>query len=274
MRKRLCTSAVLLGLGLLTGLGAGREPVLARADKPKTLSPTRDKMVLLTDGKSHYIAVVPFEREADSLFYGDGKRFFALTIQGGGAQGRERFNVVFSDPRYYIQFTQKSDLTMQNGKYTVTCGSSETALSVVPEAQAKPLLAAASFEPTPRKWQAYALARSSAGVYYYVDHNYIDRRSADAGDKTSGRNFRLFIGPKGNLKLQKMTNIVSDSEGDVFSTKTGSMRLVIGKKEPSWIEKGKSKTLLPVPIDENLPMIYTELGVYAGERLGTPCDDL
>lgn len=266
MRKRLCTSVALLGLGLSVGP--------AQADKPSSLSPARDKMVLLTDGKSHYIAVIPFERGTDTFFYGDGKRFYSVAIQGGGAQGRERFNVVFSDPRYYIQFTQKSDLTMKDGKYSVTCGSTETVLTVVPEAQAKPLLAAAQFEPTLRKWQAYALARNSAGVYYYVDHNYIDRRAADADAKTGGRNFRLFIGPKGNLKLQKMTNIVSDSEGDVFSTKTGSMRLVIGKKEPSWIEKGKPKALLPVPIDENLPMIYTELGVYAGERLGTPCDDL
>jgi hypothetical protein len=28
-----------------------------------------------------------------------------------------------------------------------------------------------------------------------------------------------------------------------------------------------------VPITENLPMIYNELGVYSGARLGTPCDD-
>jgi hypothetical protein len=262
-----------LGLGLGLALGALCLPAVA-AEKAPLLSPNRDKLVLLTDGKSHYVALVPFERDANSLFYGDGKRFFAVPIQGGGAQGRERFNVTFSDPRYYIQFTQKSDLSMQGGKYTVTCGQSETALTVVPDAQAKPLLAAATFEPTPRKWQAYALARNSAGIYYYVDHSYIDRRAEGAEAKQASRNFRLFIGPKGNLKLQKMTNIVSDSEGDVFSTKTGSMRLVIGKKEPTWIEKGKTKSLLPVPIDENLPMIYTELGVYAGERLGTPCDDL
>ncbi len=278
MRERLRIRSARLGLGLgfglVFGLWASAELSPAQADKPRALSPVRDKMVLLTDGKSHYIAVVPFERDENSLFYGDGKRFFAVPIQGGGSQGRERFNVIFSDPRYYIQFTQKSDLSMQDGKYAVTCGKTETALTVVPEAQAKPMLAAASFEATPRKWQAYALARNSAGVYYYVDHNYIDRRASDADAKLSGRNFRLFIGPKGNLKLQKMTNIVSDSEGDVFSTKTGSMRLVIGKKEPTWIEKGKTKALLPVPVDENLSMIYTELGVYAGERLGTPCDDL
>ena len=262
-----------LGLGLAFSATTWLAPPCAQAQKTQTVSPAIDKMVLLTDGKSHYIAVVPFDRSADTLFYGDGKRFFSVPIQGGGAQGRERFNVTFVDPRYYIQFTQKSDLSMHDGKYTVTCGKTETALTVVADAQAKPMLKAASFEKSPRKWQAYALARNNAGVYYYVDHNYIDRRGGDGDDK-AGRNFRLFIGPKGNLKLQKMTNIVSDSEGDVFSTKTGSMRMVLGKKEPTWIQKGKPSTLLSVPIDENMSMIYTELGVYAGERLGTPCDDL
>jgi len=28
-----------------------------------------------------------------------------------------------------------------------------------------------------------------------------------------------------------------------------------------------------VPVEENLPLIYNELGVYTGARLGTPCDD-
>jgi hypothetical protein len=28
------------------------------------------------------------------------------------------------------------------------------------------------------------------------------------------------------------------------------------------------------PIEDNRVFIYTDLGVYAGQRLGTPCDDL
>ena len=47
------------------------------------------------------------------------------------------------------------------------------------------------------------------------------------------------------------------------------MRMVLGKKGAGLIQKGKHQHLLPVPVDENLAMIYTELGVYAGERLGT-----
>jgi hypothetical protein len=32
--------------------------------------------------------------------------------------------------------------------------------------------------------------------------------------------------------------------------------------------------LISLPLDDNRVLIYTDLGVYAGQRLGTPCDDL
>ena len=127
------------------------------------------------------------------------------------------------------------------------------------------MLETARFEKSPRKTSAYALARDDGGRYFFVDRGRTDE---------TAKNFRLFVGPKGNLKQQKMTNVVSDSEGDVFATKTGSLRLILGKNEGSWIEKGKPKKLVLVPVEDNVRMIYTELGVYAGERMGTPCDDL
>jgi hypothetical protein len=49
---------------------------------------------------------------------------------------------------------------------------------------------------------------------------------------------------------------------------------VLNKSETMWM-KGKAQTkLIFLPVEANVPMIYTELGVYAGEKLGTPCDDL
>ena len=32
--------------------------------------------------------------------------------------------------------------------------------------------------------------------------------------------------------------------------------------------------LTPVPADQNVEMIFNDLGVYKNMRLGTPCDDL
>ena len=86
--------------------------------------------------------------------------------------------------------------------------------------------------------------------------------------------FRLFAGPKGNLKPLKMTNVVSDSEGEIFSTRTGSLRLVLNKDDYAWVNGKEHLKLVPVPIEDNHVLIYTDLGVYTGQRLGTPCDDL
>ena len=89
------------------------------------------------------------------------------------------------------------------------------------------------------------------------------------------KSFRVHVGPKGGLKLQQMKDIISDSEGQIFSTKKGELRLVVDKgQSPVWIEGAKKKVeLRPVPVTENLPLIYNELGVYTGARLGNPCDD-
>ena len=82
------------------------------------------------------------------------------------------------------------------------------------------------------------------------------------------------------MKRMPMTNIVRDSEGDVFSTRTGSLRLVLGgkqtrgtpdRKSASWFRGRHHTELTVVPIHSNLQVIYADLGVYAGP-LGTPCD--
>ena len=84
------------------------------------------------------------------------------------------------------------------------------------------------------------------------------------------------MGPKGNMKLQKMTNVVSDSQGEIFSTKTGDLRLIVGPggTQSTWVKGAARTSLLAVPVQENLRMIWTELGVYAGEKRSNPCDDL
>jgi hypothetical protein len=241
-------------------------PLAARADDaPLKLDPAaRDKLLLLTDGKNHYVAVVPNSSEDNVLFYGDGKRFYSVPVQGYSGQEGKEFSYVFVDPRVPWNGDAR-EVAWKGKKYTVACGEQKSTLTPVPTETAQPLLAAATFLPSPRKWAAYGLARDNQGRYYYVDHG----RTPE-----TAKNFRLWVGPRGNLKQQKMTNVVSDSEGDVFSTKTGSLRLILGRRESSWIVAGKVTPLLVVPVEDNVRMIYTELGVYTGEALGTPCDDL
>ena len=71
-----------------------------------------------------------------------------------------------------------------------------------------------------------------------------------------------------------LTYVAFDTQGDIFSTKTGELRLVSSATEGAWIQ-GKTRTKLTiVPIEDNHILVYTDLGVYSGEKLGTPCDDL
>jgi hypothetical protein len=254
-------------------LAALLSPALAAADASPPDPTAREKLALCTDGKSHYVAIGPHERLSTQLYYGDGKKFVIVPADPSGMMSGDWF----PDPRFWSRTNNSSfrgldlrtfshvDLDAAKKRCAVVCGERTTAYSLVEPEQARPLLAAAAFEPNPRKWFPYALARDERGTYYYVDHG---------GTAETEKSFRLFVGAKGALKLQKMTNVVSDSEGDIFSTKSGSLRMILGKGQSTWIQGKKSTPLLPVPVGENLHMIYNELGIYTGEHLGTPCDDV
>ena len=84
--------------------------------------------------------------------------------------------------------------------------------------------------------------------------------------------FRVYIGRRGKLRMQAMVDVISDSEGEVFATKRGKLRLVVGKGEALWIRGRRQTRLTQVSVKENLPMIYQELGPYWGKPLYTPCD--
>ena len=49
---------------------------------------------------------------------------------------------------------------------------------------------------------------------------------------------------------------------------------MLNKKETQWIANEKKTKLIWLPVEDNRIMIYTDLGVYTGMPLGTPCDDL
>jgi hypothetical protein len=227
------------------------------------ISDIKKDLVVLSDGKQHYIAVVPFGDIYAHLYYGDGKRFHAQRVSGGGRSGDESWNRIFWETR--VNEPWRGGINFQKGKHTVQCGERATEFKPLEADEQAKVLAAASFFKPLWSQRAYALARDNKGNYYYVD-----RLREPENNKT----FRLFAGTRGNLKLLKMTNVVSDSQGDIFTTKKGELRLVLDRKKPSWFA-GKAETeLISLPLEENRIMIYTDLGVYTGQRLGTPCDDL
>jgi hypothetical protein len=242
-------------------------PALARAGEDAVdVSAYKDKLKVLTDGKGHYFALMPFTisdgPDTGFLFYGDGKTFFAQRRTSGGRNGDEAFNSSFWEPR--VNAGYKASFGMKDKKWSIQCDERETELKPLDKDAAKKLLASAQFMRPRWKRRAYALARDNSGTYYYVDR---------AREPENNQDFRVFRGPKGGLKQLKMINAVNDSEGDIFVTKAGKLRLVLDKHETTWLEGAKQIKLTPLPVEDNHVMIYTDLGVYAGEKLGTPCDD-
>lgn len=116
------------------------------------------------------------------------------------------------------------------------------------------------------KREEFSLARDNRGIYYYVDK---------LGPAYGGKNFRVFKGPRGQLTETQLVDIVDDSDGMIFATKRGKLRLVIGSdrmQEALWIEGKTRHRLVVLPLMENTELIYTGLGIYDSEIMGTICE--
>jgi len=258
------------------GTNAGdyvRAQLLAQKYRGKTLSQeiALDETLVCGDAKKkRYIVQIPDISENPGLYYGDGEGFFrAITGQYLGPDW-------FYDPRFFnpknndsfrgydLRSWSNVEFKPDSGTCELTCGTIEKTLKLVPGQKAKAVAEKLEVKPPPTPYEPYALARDPRGVYYYVE------RSTTKGQE---RFFRLYVGRLGNLTQQKMKDIVSDSEGEIFSSKAGDLRLVLDKSKATWISRKQSLDLKRVPVEKNLHMIYNQLGVYTGVRLGTPCDD-
>jgi hypothetical protein len=274
-RRWTASAALALGLaavalargraGAAGGKGATAPPAQAPAPAPVDVTAVRDRLIVLGDGRDHFVALIPFGRGDDRqhVYYGDGRRFYAQRVWGGASSGTEMFAVNFWDPRFVRGV--EAELRFKDGRYTVSCGDRDTELKPLPADGARALTTQAAFFKPLWPWRSYALARDDRGTYFYVDRQ---REPADS------RNFRLFSGPRGKLKQLDMINVVSDSVGEIFVTRSGKLWLIFGKEESFWIRGKTRQGLTNVPVQDNAALIHDEVGAYAGQRLGTPCDDL
>jgi hypothetical protein len=237
------------------------------------VSGVRDKLTVWSDGHKHFLALVLTSNSNSPVFWSnDGVTFYRLRMTSGASDGYDedlkRLDRNFWEPRGSGASSEAGfRYSKESQKLVIECASREAPLERLEGSAATRLMAGASFrEP---RWQrySYALARDDTGRYFYVDN---------VREPEGAKRFRLFSGPRGAMKLLKMTNVVSDSEGDIFSTPKGDLRLVLSKRESSWIVRNKPTKLIWLSVfnDENHALIYNDLGVYGGEPLGTPCDDL
>jgi hypothetical protein len=228
-------------------------------------SATKDAGQIYTDGKGHYLTYAGADEAV--VFYGDGRTFYQLRYQGWQYDRNDgTFNVGLLDPRY----VGKADVPVTvvrnaDGQVTVTCGKRVTAMTEVKGDKARAILTSAAYKRPPHAFWSYALARDDHGVYYYVDQGRYDDNSSV---------FHVYVGQRGNMKRLKLTNIVHDSGGDIFTTAAGDLRLVLNKDSAEWVKGENHATLELLPTEDNIATIYNDLGAYRNLRLGMPCDDL
>ncbi|MBX5481898.1 MAG: hypothetical protein IRZ16_08690 [Myxococcaceae bacterium] len=234
-------------------------PPLRDVPFPDDLS--KQKTIVTTDGKGHYVvAVDPFQGFDTKYFAGDAKALYAQRVFGGSREGETAFDVVFWEPRAKVP--AEASFGLKNGRYTLTCGGQQVPFQKLSDAAAKKLLARAKFYDVRWQRRAYALARDDEGNYFYVDQ---------ARTPEDNQDFHLYVGPTGALSGSAAEVLAHDGSGDVFRAGGGKLKLTRAG-EAEWIA-GPGRTKLNwLPVEDHARFIYSQLGVYRGQPLGTPCD--
>lgn len=247
---------------------------VSQAPEAVDVSALKDKLLVLHDGAGHYVVVDPDAPYGGNTFVGDGKTFHKVRTTGGSKMGTESWSATCWDPRVRHGSNSPASIEMRDsGKtYQISCGKKTTAVQPLPAEEAKKMVGEAKFFGTLWSRLPERLLRDDTGVYYLVDR----LRTEEANDR---RDFRVYVGKRGEAKQLPLKDVVDDAKGLILATKDGNLRLITntdGKPEGKWIKGKKTVELTEVPIDnfDTARLIYMDLGPYSGQRLGSPCDDI
>ena len=244
----------------------------AAADpKPKVVDvkPIRDQLLVLRDPDGGVYIVLP--GRDSRIFYGVGgknKNVYEQIVISRFADGTTgAWDIGVWAPR--ISGVRPGSVGRKaDGTYQRWCGTEDTtALTEVPADKAKAILDKSAFFSSAMIRRPYLLARDDAAVYYYVDV---------LRDQYGGKGHRVFIGKKGAMKQKPITDVATDTAGDVFATKTGDLRIVHdtsdGKRAISWVKGEKKVQLFWLDTDANSPLIFKDLGIYG--FTGSICESI
>lgn len=234
--------------------------------KPIDVKPMIEKLDVYKDDVGNVLVTpkpLAIEKDAETwVFYGDGKMMYQQRIIGSGASGDKLDWAIWSPRVIGLPMAQVSN---DSSGAEVRCRAGKDAQKLVPVApdKAKAILTKAKFLPPLWERQSRFLARDDDGVYFFVDV---------LREDYGGKGHRVFVGKKGSMKQQTMTNIVSDSAGEIYATKAGDLKIITGTDGKAFWKKGaKSTELKQLDPQDNRYLIYRELGIYG--TLGVVCDD-
>jgi len=262
MHARGWVTGVLVAIVSSISAGATAEPT----PRPIDVKALNAKATVLQDAQGGTYVVFRGGDER-KLFYGPtAKSLYEQIIIGSGSSG-DAFEFSTWAPRLsevrYGSFAYKEDKT-----YAKSCGGKDDAvLTELTGDKARAILERAAFLTSAIVHVPHLLARDDSGVYYYVDR---------IAKIYGGKGYRVYVGKKGAMKQMPLTDVASDSAGEVFSTKSGDLRLVRqseGTKDTmTWVKGEKRLELVYLDTDVNSAVIFRDLGVYT--FLGTLCDNV
>jgi hypothetical protein len=236
--------------------------------KPIDIKPVIDKLDVFKDELgSYYVSPRPDAMTGEDaqawVFFGDGKTFYQQRIIGSSLQSGQHYEWYLWAPR--AKGMQAAMLELETGKLAIECRHKDgkRPLTQLTAAEAHTVLAKAAFYPPLWQRQSHVLLRDDDAIYYFVD---------ELRDELGGNGYRVFMGPKGAMKELPMTNVATDSAGEIFATKSGQLKLIAGTDGKAfWIKGGKKTELTRLDPQDNKYLIYRELGIYG--PLGAVCDD-
>lgn len=257
----------------------GVAPAIAETKDPKPLTVEikdfKDRLLVLKDsaGGTYVILLRSDKDPSNRAWYGTGKTLYEQVLDGFSADG-DAWGLDVYAPRI-VALRPGSIEKKKDGTYFKSCdGADDFVLTEQTGDKAKAVLDKYAFVSPGMIRRPHLLARDDSGVYYYID-----KLSKLHGDK----GFRVFVGRKGGMKQIALTDVASDSAGQVFSTKTGDLRLVHTvnnvdtvepKSKPSttWVKGGKKTELIWLDTYVNGPMIFNDLGIY--KFIGSICESM
>ena len=232
---------------------------LATSKQPYDKELSSQELAWLSDGKGLYIGYAPASPHGGPVFAGNKQAVFLQRIFGGGRTGEQSWSFVFWEPRVAERW--RAGVNYREGKASLRCGEHEIPLQPV---EAKELARVSFYAPLWQR-QAVHLARDDQGTFYYVDQAREPRGNTD---------FRLFVGTRGRLRHVELDDTIIDSNASLFISSQGRLilRQAEGATRATWAVGDSGRELVLMDLHAQVPMIYSSLGAYTGQPLGTPCD--
>ena len=239
------------------------------APRPVDVKALKAKPIVLQDAQGGTYVV--FRDDDAKVFYGpNAKAVYEQLIIGSSSNGEGGWEFNTWAPRVPDGAHLGSIERKNDGAFQKSCGGKDdVGLSEITGDKARIVLDKAQFLTMGIIRVPHLFARDDSGVYYYVDR---------LAKVYGGKGYRVFVGRKGAMKQLPLTDVASDSAGDVFSTKTGDLRLVRNnenenKKETmTWVKGERRTELVFLDADLNSVVIFKDLGLYT--FLGTLCDNI